>query len=165
MMLAIAIVKGLHIAGIVLWSAGLIALPLLLAQHDSEHGQREYQRVRRFTHYGYTRLLTPAATIAVAAGTALLFLRSVFVPWMFGKLVLVGALVVLHAWIGNLVVRMGEHNNERQPSPATPLVIAGLVLMLGILMLVLAKPALNPRLPEWLLSPRDRQLPVDEVPT
>jgi uncharacterized membrane protein len=164
MMVVISIVKGLHIVGIVIWSAGLIALPLMLAQHRREDSQLEYQRIRRFTHYGYTRLLTPAAVIAVAAGTALLFLRSAFLPWMFGKLLLVGGLVALHAWIGNVVVRMGEHSNERQPSPARPLVIAAMVLMLGILMLVLAKPAFNPEFPEWLLSPRDRQLPVDEVP-
>jgi uncharacterized membrane protein len=31
MMLAIALVKGLHIAGVILWAAGLIALPLMPA--------------------------------------------------------------------------------------------------------------------------------------
>jgi len=165
MMLAITIAKGLHIAGILLWGAGLIALPLLLAQHAPDDGQQEYQRIRRFTHYGYTRLLTPAAVIAVAAGTALLFLRGVFVPWMFGKLVLVASLVVLHAWIGNLVVRMGESNNERQPSPALPLVILGISLLTGILLLVLTKPDIREEaMPAWLQT-RDRQLPVDEVPT
>ncbi len=90
MMLAIAIVKGLHIAGVIVWGAGLMAVPLMLAEHAPDDTQEEYARVRRFTHYGYTHLLTPAAVIAVAAGTAPIFLRGVFVPWMFGKLVLVG---------------------------------------------------------------------------
>ena len=166
MMLAITIVKGLHIAALLLWGAGLIGLPLLLAEHRRDDGQIEYQQIRRFTHYGYTRLLTPAAVIAVAAGTALLFLRGVFVPWMFAKLALVAGLVALHAWIGNLVVRMGEHNNRRQPSPPLPLVIAGLTLMTGILLLVLGKPDIGTDIvPDWLQSPRGRQLPVDEVPS
>lgn len=166
MMLAITITKGLHIAGILLWGAGLIALPLLLAQHAPDHGQAEYQRIRRFTHYGYTHLLTPAAVIAVAAGTGLLFLRGVFVPWMFAKLALVASLVVLHAWIGNIVVRMGEHNNQRQPSPTLPLVLAGMIILAGILLLVLGKPPIEKDVvPDWLQNPRGRQLPVDEVPS
>jgi uncharacterized membrane protein len=161
----IPIVKGLHIAGIALWAAGLIALPLLLAQHSREHGQRAYQRVRRFSHYGYTHLLTPAAVVAVAAGTALVFLREVFVPWMFVKLALVGALVALHAWIGNLVVRMGEHANRRQPSPILPLVVVAALLSAAITLVVLAKPELNLTMPDWLMTPRERQLPVEEVPS
>lgn len=159
------IVKGAHIAGIVLWSAGLIALPLLLAQHRPGHGQDDYTRIRHFTHYGYTHLVTPAAVVAVAAGTALLFLRDVFVPWMFAKLVLVGGMVALHAWIGDLVVRMGEHVNRRQPPPVIVLLAPAMVLITGILLLVLAKPRFDVHiLPEWLLTPRGNQLPVDEVP-
>ncbi len=166
MMQAIVLLKILHIAGILLWSAGLIALPLMLAQHKEQDGQFQYQRIRRFTHYGYTHLLTPAAVIAVAAGTALLFLRGVFVPWMFAKLVFVAALVALHAWIGGLVVHMGEHTNEEQPSPTLPLVIGGFVLLLIILLLVLTKPVIGVEIiPEWLLSPRNRYLPLDEVPS
>lgn len=161
----IPIIKGVHVAAIALWAAGLIALPLLLAQHRREHGQQAYQRVRRFTHYGYTHLLTPAAVFAVAAGIALLFLREVFVPWMFAKLALVAGLVALHAWIGNLVVRMGEHANRRQPSPILPLVVLAIVLGSAIIVIVLAKPELDPAMPDWLTTPRDRQLPVEEVPS
>ncbi|TKD52294.1 hypothetical protein FBR43_13205 [Sphingomonas baiyangensis] len=164
MTLTIAIIKGVHIVGITLWTAGLIALPLLLAHHKLDHGQQEYQQIRRFTHYGYTHLLTPASVIAVAAGIALLFLRSAFVPWMFAKLLLIACLVTLHAWIGNLVVRMGEHANRRQPSPVAPLMAIAIALGLGILYLVLAKPAISIDLPDWLMTPLDRQLPVEEVP-
>ncbi|MCW2405223.1 putative membrane protein [Sphingobium sp. B1D7B] len=160
----IPLIKGLHIAAILLWAAGLIALPLLLAQHERGQGQQAYQRIRRFTHYGYTHLLTPAAVIAVAAGTALLFLREVFVPWMFGKLLFVGLLVGLHAWIGNLVVRMGEHGNQRQPSPILPLVLLALLLCAAIFAIVLSKPSIDLTMPDWLTTPRGRQLPVDEVP-
>jgi protoporphyrinogen IX oxidase len=166
MMLAIALVKGLHIAGVILWAAGLIALPLMLGEHTPAHSQDDYARVRRFTHYGYTHLLTPAAVIAVAAGTALIFLRGVFVPWMFGKLVLVGALVAVHVWVGTVVVRMGEESNERQPPPIFLLLFGAAVVLTAILLIVLAKPAIDASvMPEWLMTPRHRQLPLDEVPT
>ncbi|MET1756089.1 CopD family protein [Novosphingobium sp. RD2P27] len=165
-MLAISIVKALHIMGISLWAAGLIAVPLMLARHTPNDNQEEYARVRRFTHYGYTHLLTPAAVIAVAAGTGLIFLRGVFVPWMFAKLVLVGALVALHAGVGNIVVRMGEQTNERQPPHPLLFVIPALFLLTAILLVVLSKPGIGDGfIPEWLHSPRELQLPLDEVPT
>ncbi|MEW9855127.1 CopD family protein [Novosphingobium sp. M1R2S20] len=166
MMLAIGIVKGIHIIGIALWGAGLIALPLLLARHMSGDQQQEYARVRRFSHYGYTHLLTPAAVLAVAAGTGLIFLREVFVPWMFAKLVLVGGLVALHAAIGTVVVGMGEHTNERQPPHPAFFLLPAITLLGAILLVVLSKPDLGEDLvPNWLHSPREIQLPLDEVPT
>ncbi len=165
MMVAINIVKALHIAGIALWGAGLIGLPLLLARHDPDDPQDDYTRVRRFTHYGYTHLLTPAAVIAVTAGTALIFLREMFVPWMFAKLLLVGMLVVVHIWIGNTVVKMGEERNRHQPPPPALVIGSAGIVLFAILLIVLVKPAIGvDALPEWLLSPRERQLPFDEVP-
>ncbi len=164
MIFAITLAKAIHIAAILLWTAGLIALSLLLAQHKPGHDQQSYQRIRRFSHYGYTHLLTPAAVLGVAAGTALLFLRGVFVPWMFAKLLLVAGLVALHAWIGTLVVRMGEHVNRRQPSPTWPLILAAIILVGAVLLLVLAKPGWSIDIPDWLATPRERQLPFDDVP-
>lgn len=166
MMLAISIVKAIHIIGISLWGAGLIALPLMLARHTPDDNQDQYARVRRFTHYGYTHLLTPAAVIAVGAGIGLIFLREVFVPWMFAKLVLVGALVALHAIVGNTVVRMGEQTNESQPPHPLLFIVPALCLLTGILLVVLSKPGIGDDfIPEWLHSPRGLQLPLDEVPT
>jgi len=85
--MVLTVVKALHIAALILWSAGLIALPLVLGKHEAGEEQADYARLRRITNYGYTRIVTPAAVIAVSAGTALIFLREVFVPWMFAKLV------------------------------------------------------------------------------
>lgn len=164
-MLAISLAKALHIATIIVWCAGLLALPTLLAQHEPGDSQTRYGRLRRFTHYGYTRIVAPAAVIAIAAGTALVFLREAFVPWMFAKLLVVGLLVATHAVIGGVIVRMGE---TRQDTAIRPLPVLSVlaVLIAAILLLVLAKPALDVSgLPDWIESPRGRQLPVDEVPT
>jgi len=164
MMLAISLVKALHVAAIIIWSAGLLALPLLLGQHEQDASQTQYGRLRRFTHYGYTRIVAPAAVIAIAAGTLLVFLREVFVPWMFAKLLVVGLLVALHAVIGGVIVRMGEEGRSAAIRPA-PVIGTAAILLSAILLLVLAKPVLDAAsLPEWLESPRGRQLPVDEVP-
>jgi hypothetical protein len=73
--------------------------------------------------------------------------------------------VALHTVVGGVVVRTGEET--RAVAMHTGRVMgAAAVLICAILLLVLGKPAFDPaHVPDWLESPRGRQLPVDEVPT
>ncbi len=163
--MTITLLKALHIMALLLWMAGLLSLPLMLAKHEEGEHQFRYAKIRKFTHYSYTRLVTPAAVIAIAAGTPLIFLRGIFVPWLFAKLVLVAALVALHAYVGHIVLKMGEESGEQPAPPAWPVMTGLGLLILGILVLVLLKPALDAyQLPELLHQPLGRYLPLDEVP-
>ncbi|EIM26776.1 CopD family protein [Microvirga lotononidis] len=159
---AIPYLKALHIAALLLWCAGLFALPLMLARHDPAIGQADYSRIRLASHYGYTLVVTPAALIAIAAGTLLIFVREVFAVWMFAKLVFVALLIGFHAWVGHTIVTVAETEGEHQtPGPLVPLLLL-LVPVLAILVLVLAKPKLEEvPLPDWLMTPRGGQLPFD----
>lgn len=157
--------KFLHISALSLWCAGLVALPLLLARHHPDRTQHHFTRLRLVTHHGYTRVVTPAAVIAIAGGTALIYLRGTWTPWFLAKLVLVGLLALFHAWVGHITLNMGERDGEYHPPPAWPLVGGSLATMIAILVLVLAKPAFGiDLLPGWLTSPRNQPLPVGEVP-
>ena len=159
---AVPYLKALHVLLLLLWCAGLFALPLMLARHDSAIEQSEYSRIRLLTHYTYTSVVTPAAVLAIATGTALIFLREVFVTWMFAKLVFVAMLVTVHAWIGHVLVEVAEKKGaHKTPDPRLPL---GLLILaiLGILTLVLAKPELTEiPVPLWLSEPRGYELPFD----
>ncbi|MHA6723914.1 CopD family protein [Sphingomonas sp. RS2018] len=161
----LTLVKAVHIAALILWCAGLVALPLVLGKHDTDETQADYARLRRITHYGYTWIVTPAAVVAIAAGTALIFVRGAFVPWMFAKLVAVGVLVALHALVGHTVVLMSERRGEYEPPTSVPLVGAMLATMTAVLVLVLAKPAMPDLIPAWLEAPQGRQLPLEATPT
>ena len=155
-------IKTAHIGFLAIWVAGLVALPRMLARHDPAIGQSDFTRIRHATHYGYVWAITPAAVLAIASGTTLIFLREVFTGWMFVKLVLVGGLVVLHAWVGHTIVKVAETEGRHDPpGPLLPtLALVGVVL--GILALVLAKPELGEvPLPAWLLEPRGGQLPFN----
>ncbi|MFV0623195.1 CopD family protein [Sphingomonas sp. ac-8] len=156
--------KALHLSAVALWCAGLVALPLILAKHRKGEEQTEYAELRRVSHYGYIRVVTPAAVVAVAAGTALIFLRGVFVPWLFAKLVLVGVLVAFHAVIGHTVILMSERRGDYTPPSAVPLLLLAGGTMVAVLVLVLAKPSAPDWTPDWLSAPRGRPLPVDETP-
>lgn len=154
--------KALHIGTLAIWCGGLFALPLVLARHEIAVGQQDYARIRRASHYGYTLIVTPAAVIAIASGTVLIFLREVFVLWMFAKLVAVSALVLFHAWVGHVIVKVAETEGTHiPPEPVWPLVVL-VTPVVVILFLVLGKPDLGGiPIPDWLTEPQDRQFLFD----
>jgi len=161
----IVALKALHIAALTVWCAGLVALPLMLRHLEPHQGQRVFSRLRKATHYGYTRLMTPAAVIAVAAGIALIFLREVFTGWMIAKLAAVGLLVCVHGFVGHVVLRSEEKRGRYDTPPAVVMIVPALLAITLVLVIVLAKPAIPVDwFPEWLTTPRDRQLSWDEVP-
>jgi protoporphyrinogen IX oxidase len=155
-------VKALHLIFLFIWVAGLFALPRMLARHDRAIVQDEFTQIRRATHFGYVWVITPAAVLAIASGTGLVFLRDVFTGWAFAKFVLVALLVAMHAWVGHTIIAVAETEGQHQPpEPFVPTILI-LVLVLGILGLVLAKPELEElTFPSWLMQPLGRQLPFD----
>ena len=152
----IAALKSLHILGLVCWCAALIGLPLLLHSHRVARRQRQFTEYRLVTHVGYTAFATPAALIAIAAGTALILLDQVFAPWLLLKLVFVAAMVMVHVWIGHLIQQSGEERRINWwLSPIVGLVLA-LIFMTAVLVLVLLKPdaeLLGGLVPRQLWSP------------
>lgn len=158
-------VKALHILALVIWCAGLFALPLMLARHDPAVGQADYRRIRLACHYGYAGVVTPAAMVAIAAGILLMFLREVFVTWMFAKLFFVALLVGFHTWVGSTIVTVVESEGEHQTPRALAPMLVLLVPVMAILALVLAKPDLDEvPMPGWLMEPRGNQLPFSVPP-
>ncbi|TDR89607.1 CopD family protein [Enterovirga rhinocerotis] len=162
----IAALKFTHIAGLSLWCAGLLMLPILLARADNPIRAGEGARMRVFAHFAYNFCVSPAAVIATFAGGALLFARWVFEPWMFVKLALIGLLVILHTYLGHCVARLSEEGYARPAIPPAILLLAGLAVMTAILFAVLFKPPLDAGLmPDWLRTPLGRQLAVPPVPS
>jgi len=166
----IALFKALHVIGLVVWCAGLIALPIIIQAYGrvaNVRTQTGYSEFRLLTHRGYVELVTPAAVIAVGAGTVLIFLEEVRDPWMMAKLAAVAGMAICHAWIGHMVSMTGEENGAyRLPTPM-PVLFGAVGLMGMVLWLVLAKPDLAPLtgfLPDWLHQPLGRELPSSLVP-
>lgn len=162
----IVAIKALHIAAVLLWCSGLLALPLMLRHLAPDQSQLVFTKLRKATHYGYAYVFTPAAVIAVAAGIALIFLRQTYTGWMIAKLAAVGLLACVHGIQGHVVQRSEEEKGSYDAPGAFFLFAPALVAMTLVLFIVLAKPAIPDSLfPDWLTSPRNRQLPWDEVPS
>jgi len=166
----IAAIKAAHIASLVIWCAGLILLPVVLhiyGRGKEAQTQVGYSTLRSLSHFSYTRLVTPAAVIAVSAGTLLIVLLELVHPWLLVKLVAVSGMVLVHAWLGHLIAESGDQAGAYRMPPPLIALVAGLPLMLIVLWLVLAKPDLTPlveQLPDFMRQPQDRELPPDLVP-
>jgi len=159
---AVPHVKALHIGCLMLWVAGLLAMPRMLSRHDHATRPTDYSRLRHATHFGYVWGLTPVAVLAILTGGSLIFLREVFTLWLFAKLVLVALLVGMHAWVGHTITAVAETNGAHEPPDALIPTALICTLVAGILLLVLAKPDLGGLpVPDWLATPRARQLPFD----
>ncbi|SET85801.1 CopD family protein [Marinobacter segnicrescens] len=138
----------LHISALLVWIGCLFYLPALVASHmGSSHSLEErphpYDSLSRLL---FTRLATPAALVAIFAGTVVFTIDINFEPWLIAKLTVVCLLVVLHTLTGVLIVRA----ETRPDAPVTlwsGLLMAGIAaVVLVILWLVLAKPPVE----QWL---------------
>jgi uncharacterized membrane protein len=162
----IALLKFLHIATLAVWCAGLLVLPLLLTGSHRKTSEAKAARMRIFAHNAYNYCVSPAAVVATIAGGGLIFARDLFQPWLFSKLGFVGALVVIHTYLGHCVVELGEKGRVSPLVHPYLVLVAAFAVMTAILLLVLAKPVIPPDLvPDWLRAPLDRQLPFPTVPS
>ncbi len=132
----------LHIIALVFWIASLLYLPALVAGHE---GRRSPVEVRVNPHnsierFVFTRIATPAALLAIIAGTLVFVVDRTVDGWLVIKLTVVTALVVCHVGVGLLILRMEQ--GEDRPLRGWCVLAAGAVITLFslILWLVLAKP-------------------------
>ncbi|QTL03255.1 CopD family protein [Aquabacter sp. L1I39] len=167
----IALLKAVHIAALSLWCAGLIALPVVLhayGRREEVRTQAGFSEFRLLIHAAYTRIVTPAAILAIIAGTVLFLTLELRDYWLMAKLVAVVGMVLVHAWLGHLAVQASEARGDYDMPPAAFIALpAGFLCMGAVLFLVLAKPDLQPlvdALPQDLKTPQDRSLPSVLVP-
>lgn len=133
----------LHIGALLIWMGALLYLPLLIAVSapsaaDGENSATGYTTVARFL---FTQVASPAALLAIVAGTIVFMLNRIIDPWLVIKLTLVTALVVCHALTGLMVLRSEEAVQGSQRSKSVVLVVVMCMLMASIVGLVLAKPS------------------------
>jgi uncharacterized membrane protein len=147
--------KAVHIGAIAVWAGGLLALPGLLRREHAADPAAELIWRYRFSRFAYDLVVSPAAVIAIASGTALIFITWPITGWLFVKLAVVAGLLAAHMMTGRIIDLL-----ETPRSPPTLwrtrlLAGAALLCVCLILWLVLQKPDLPPELfPEWLLAPR-----------
>ncbi|WOV90840.1 MAG: CopD family protein [Candidatus Zeuxoniibacter abyssi] len=106
-------IKTFHIVAVVSWFAGLLYLPRLFVYHaecDDEIGRQRFCVMEKRLFW---RIMTPAATAAVALGLALLGFEYRG-NWIIIKIILVLALLAYHAYCGVLLSRFAAGKNPHR---------------------------------------------------
>ena len=137
------LLKFVHLATIAIWSAGLVALPFLFWQRRTLDAGADLDRLHRMTRFVYVEIASPAAFIAIGSGTALIFLQAAFQEWFSIKMVLVGAMVMLHVAAGLVLARVFLADGSFGRLSYVALSGAYLVLITAIVWVALAKPRID----------------------
>ncbi|ABD04870.1 putative membrane protein [Rhodopseudomonas palustris HaA2] len=159
----IAWLKAIHILALIVWCAGLLVLPGLFAQR-SRLGRGPAVELNRFTRTLFIAVTSPAAFVAVVAGTTLLFMREVFTTWMMLKLLAVGLLVIIHMRAGYLILSVFEPEGYYAPWRRWVMTVVTVAVIGVILVLILDKPAIETAaFPPWMRQPGGLQSFVETI--
>ena len=139
----ITLLKFVHLATIAVWSGGLLVLPLLFWQRRHVANIEQLEQLHRITRFVYVVMTSPAAFVAIGTGTALIFLQTTFREWFSLKMVLVGAMAMLHVLAGLTAVKVFAPDGRFGRGAFIALTSVYLVLIVAILWVVLAKPAID----------------------
>lgn len=145
--------KTLHLAAIAIWSAGLVCLPGLYVQRAHAPNEGSLHRLQAMVRFLYVAIISPAAFLAVASGTALIFVRQTFEPWFSLKLAFVGAMVTIHILTGLVIIRLFDAGNIYPVWRFLAVTALTIAVVGAILFVVLAKPALPDLLPDAMAEP------------
>jgi uncharacterized membrane protein len=139
----ITLLKFVHLAAIAIWSGGLLALPFLFWQRRALAAGPDLDRLHRITRLVYVELTSPAAFIAIASGTALIFLQGTFQEWFSIKMVLVGLMAMLHVVAGLVMHQLFSPKGRFGGLSFMTLTSSYSVLIVAIVWVVLAKPHID----------------------
>ncbi|MCG6659282.1 hypothetical protein HOP52_16105 [Halomonas campisalis] len=133
--------KFLHIVALVIWCGALLYLPALLCQclsryRDATFGTAAPSLLRTF----FNALATPSALVAIISGTLLFLLHGLLGGWLILKLVAVVGMVISHALLGWLVIRLEAGSERWLAAGALGCALLAGLSMLAVFMLVLTKP-------------------------
>ena len=137
------LLKFVHLAAIALWSGGLLALPFLFWQRRALELGPDLDRLHRIVRLVYVELTSPAAFIAIASGTALIFLQATFAEWFSVKMVLVGLMAMLHVVAGLVIHQLFSPKGRFGRLSLVTLASSYAVLITAIVWVVLAKPHID----------------------
>jgi protoporphyrinogen IX oxidase len=137
------LLKFVHLAAIAIWSGGLLALPFLFWQRRALEVGPDLDRLHRIARLVYVELTSPAAFIAIASGTALIFLQATFEEWFTLKMILVGLMAMLHVVAGLVMHQLFLPRGRFGRLSFVALASSYALLIVAILWVVLAKPHID----------------------
>jgi putative membrane protein len=134
-------IKALHIVFVVSWFAGLFYLPRLFVYHAQATDGPTRTTFEVMERKLYRGIMTPAMVLALAFGAWLWLGYGISGSWLHAKLVLVALLVAYHFWLGRMRNDFTRGVNTRGHVFFRWINEVPFVLLVGIVILVVVKPA------------------------
>lgn len=129
-----------HISAILLWSASLLYLPALIVSGKSGRVDFEQRHPLALGRTLFTLIVTPAAMLAIVSGTAIFMTMHVTSLWLVLKLSLVSGLVICHALLGWMILRVDHDSGKNTIAICVSLATASVLFVVAIFTVVLMKP-------------------------
>ena len=133
--------KAFHVIAMVTWFAGLFYLPRLFVYHadtQDEPGLARFETMERRLF----KLMTIGAAATVVLGIAMIAAAPAYLRmgWLHAKLALVALLIAYHAWSYALMRDFARRRNRRGARWYRLYNEIPSVLLIGIVVLAVAKP-------------------------
>ncbi|RUO25945.1 hypothetical protein CWE09_04255 [Aliidiomarina minuta] len=143
---------SLHIMALSIWSAGALYVPAVLAGAGKEVNEFSRTPIGQdsIPRFVYTHIATPAALIAIIAGSLVFLVNNSIEFWLIAKLTLVAMLAAAHACMGLLIIRVERQQFKFVSALSWIFIVFLLIILTLIIWLVLAKPGVPEVLP-WSL--------------
>ena len=132
--------KSFHIAFVISWMAALLYLPRLFVYH-AETADRATRATFRTMERRLLKLGHVAMVLALGTGLGLLHWFGIGALWLQAKLVLVAGLLAYHVYCAALVGQFARDANIRDSKWYRWFNEIPALVMLGIVILVVVKPA------------------------
>lgn len=143
---------SLHIIFLTIWVAGAYFVPVILAgagRHENNFSDPP-QGIDSMARFVYTHVATPAALISITAGSVVFLINQSADFWLLAKLTLVAIMAAAHASLGLLIIRVERKQYAMVRAWSYVFIALLSVLIVAILWIVLAKPAVPEGVP-WTL--------------
>jgi len=138
-------IKAFHIVFVVCWFSGIFYLPRLFVYHAMSEDQISKDRFVIMERKLFWGITTPAAILAIALGSWLLYANSSYFLawwWMQVKLFLVALTVIFHIYCWWHMKRLREDSSRRTHVFFRIFNELPVFMLVGIVILIVVKPSL-----------------------
>jgi len=135
-------IKALHVIAVISWMAGMLYLPRLFVYHcEAEIGSKQSETFKLMERRLFKAIINPAMMVTWLAGLYLAWAGHWFsAPWLDGKLLLVLVLSGVHGFFSRWVKDFAADRNSHSQKFYRIINEVPALLMIGIVILAVAKP-------------------------
>lgn len=138
-----------HIISLLLWAAAVLYVPVLIAsavRHKAGFTQLP-KGLGSMARVVFTHIASPAAIVAIVAGTLVFVINETLTFWLLVKLTIVTLMVGFHASLGLLITRLEADEVKGLIAASWVLFVLLTGCIVTVLWVVLAKPGVPESLP------------------